>query len=134
MTCPPVVGYDASVKPETERWVQYAETDLEVAGLALERGLLRISMFHSHEAVEKMLKAIWSETRDEQPEKTHNLPYLARETGIELSETQEEFLRKLYWQLIPSRYPEGAEPDRETVEWYYEQARGFFLWLRRMLK
>ena len=122
------------MKPETQRWVRYAETDLEAAALALEHNLLRISLFHSHEAVEKVLKAIWVETRNEESEKTHNLPYLANELGIELSETQKEFLRKLYWELIPSRYPEGSEPDRQAVRWYYEEARGLFSWLRQMLK
>ena len=122
------------MKPETERWVRYAETDLAAAALALEHDLLRISLFHSHEAVEKVLKAIWAEARNEEPEKTHNLPYIANELGIELSGQQQEFLRKLYWELIPSRYPEGPEPDLETVQWYYEEARSLFSWLRQKLR
>ena len=96
--------------------------------------LFRVALFHTHEAVEKFLKAIWVESRNEQPEKTHNLPYLAKELGIELSQSQRGFLRKLYWELIPSRYPEGSEPDRPTVEWYYEEARSLISWLRKMLK
>ncbi len=122
------------MKPETQRWIRYGETGLEAASLALEHNLLRISLFHSHEAVEKILKAILVEARNEQPEKTHNLPYLANELGIELTEAHKEFLRKLYWELIPSRYPEGAEPDRQAIRWYYEEARGLISWLRQMLK
>src|SRR3990170_1822695 len=122
------------MKPETERWVNRAEEDLEVAALALEQGWVSTSIFHSHEAVEKTLKALWIETRGEQPEKTHNLPYLARELQLDVSAQQIEFLRKLYWQLIPSRYPEGSEPDRQTVQWYYDEARVLVSWLRRMLK
>jgi len=122
------------VKPETERWVNYADADLQVAALALERGLLRGALFHSHESVEKMLKALWVDSRDEQPEKTHNLPYLAKELGLELSDIQKEFLRKLYWELIPSRYPEGEEPDRVTVEWYYDNAKEICSWLRQTLR
>ena len=80
-----------------------------------------------------MLKAIWVETRGEEPERTHNLPYLADELAIGLSETQREFLRKLSWQLIPSRYPEGVEPELPTVEWYYEEAKGMLSWLRQTL-
>ena len=122
------------MKAETQGWVRYAEADLEVAALALEHDLLRISLFHIHEAVEKILKAIWVETRDQEPERTHNLPYLANELGLELTGDQKEFLRKLYWQLIPSRYPEGLEPDPQTVQWYHEEARRVFSWLRQMLK
>jgi HEPN domain-containing protein len=105
------------MKPETMRWVDYAEADLQVASLALQSGYLRIAVFHSHEAVEKLLKAIWIERTGEEPERTHNLPYLADRLRLDLSTVQKEFLRKLYWQLIPSRYPEGAEPDREATQW-----------------
>jgi len=122
------------MKPETERWLRRAEEDLRAAALALEHNLLSICMFQNHEAIEKALKAIWMESRGEAAEKTHNLPYLARELGLQLSEGQAEFLRRLYWELIPSRYPEGPEPDRETVEWYHEETKGLFSWLRQMLK
>lgn len=122
------------MKLETARWARYAEVDLAAATLALEHGLVRICLFHSHEAVEKLLKAIWVETRDEEPERTHNLPYLANQLGLELSHEQREFLRKLYWQLIPSRYPEGSEPDAQTIQWYHEEARRFCSWLRQTLK
>ena len=91
-------------------------------------------MFQNHEAIEKVLKAIWMENRGEAAEKTHNLPYLASELGLQLSGEQTDFLRKLYWQLIPSRYPEGPEPERETVEWYHKGTEGLFSWLRQTLK
>ena len=122
------------MKPETERWVRRAEEDLRAAALALEHDLLSHCMFLNHEAIEKVLKAIWIDEKGEAAEKTHNLPYLAKELGLPLSGEQMEFLRKLYWELIPSRYPEGPEPDRETVTWYHEQAKGLFSWLRQMLK
>ena len=128
------MAYHTAVKSATQEWVRYAETDLEAAAVALDHDLLRISLFHCHEAVEKVLKAIWVEWRDEEPERTHNLPYLASELAIELSDAQREFLRRLYWELIPSRYPEGTEPDRPAVQWYYEQTRGLFSWLRQILK
>jgi len=122
------------MKPETERWFRRAEEDLSAAELALDHGLLSICMFQNHEAIEKILKAIWIDTRGELAEKTHNLPYLASELQLPLSHAQKEFLRKLYWELIPSRYPEGPEPDRTTVEWYHEKTKEMFSWLRRMLK
>lgn len=122
------------MRPETQRWVRYAEADLEAAALALEHNLLRIALFHSHEAVEKVLKAIWVEARGEEPARTYNLPYLASELGIDLTDAQREFLRKLYWQLIPSRYPEGDEPALQIVRWCYDETRGLFSWLRQMLK
>jgi HEPN domain-containing protein len=122
------------VTPETEKWVEIAKSALEVAALALHSGYLRAALFHSHESVEKLLKAIWVEMRGGQPEKTHNLPYLANELGLDLSDEQKEFLRKLSWELIPSRYPEGEEPDRESARWYHDKAKELFSWLLQMLK
>jgi len=121
------------VKPEAERWVQRAEADLEMCDVALELGSREICLFHCHEAVEKILKAIWLEQRGEQAEKTHSLPYLARELSLNLSDEQRDFLRKLYLQLIPSRYPEDPPPDEETVRWYHREAKEFS-WLRQVLK
>src|SRR3990172_9122083 len=101
-----------------------------MAAIALRQDFLSTCMFHNHEAIEKVLKAIWIDTRGELAEKTHSLPYLASELRLPVSDEQKEFLRKLYWQLIPSRYPEGPEPDRGTVEWYHEETRRMFSWLR----
>ena len=122
------------MKPETENWTNIAQGDIEMAALALEHNYLRAAPFHSHEGIEKVLKAIWVERRGGQPEKTHNLPYLANELRLELSDEQKEFLRKLSWELIPSRYPEGDEPDRESVQWYHGMAKELFSWLLQTLK
>ncbi|MEX0786413.1 MAG: HEPN domain-containing protein [Dehalococcoidia bacterium] len=121
------------MKPETAEWVRIADGDIGVAKLVLDQGFVRASLFHSHEAVEKILKPIWIEQRSEEPERTHNLLYLAREVGIKLDDEQKEFLRKLFWQLIPSRYPEGTEPGAETARWYYDGAKEIYSWLRQRL-
>src|SRR3990172_3417228 len=117
------------MKPETERWVNRAEEDLETAAVALDHNYLSTCMFHNHEAVEKVLKAIWIETRGELAEKTHNLPYLARELELELSEAQREFLGKLSEQYLPTRYgDEWIEMPRETAENYYRTSRDIYSW------
>jgi HEPN domain-containing protein len=126
-------GYDAGVKDETVRWLRRAEEDLTMAEIALQQKLPENAIFHSHEAVEKTLKAMWIDRRGELAEKTHNLPYLAKSLGLELTPAQTEFLRKLYWQLIPSRYPEGEELSSEAARWYYLESVRFCEWLRHRL-
>ena len=125
------------MKDEAAKWVRIAEGDLAAASVLLERGddyLLRHSVFHCHEAIEKILKAIWVESRGEEPERTHNLPYLVEKLGIQLPAEDVEFVRDLYLQLIPSRYPHGQEIPRDEAARYLEEARRLFAWLRRMLK
>ena len=53
------------METETERWVQRTEEDLRAAALLLEHDLLSNCLFENHEAIEKILKAIWIETRGE---------------------------------------------------------------------
>ena len=122
------------MKPETEEWLGRAQGDIGASAVLLKSGFQRGALFHAHEAVERTLKAIWVEWRTEQPEKTHNLPYLAKELKLGLSTEQREFLRKLYWELIPSRYPEGSDPTAEMAQWYHEKAKEMCEWLRQLLK
>jgi HEPN domain-containing protein len=121
------------MRAEAEAWVKYAEDDLQMSSILVDQGLARGSVFHAHEAVEKVLKAIWIDRWGEQPEKTHNLLYLVKALEIELSRGQREFLKRLNWQLIPSRYPEGEPPDADAVRWYHEQAQELYEWLLRHL-
>ena len=121
------------MKPETEAWLRRAEQDLGAAKTLLDAGFASLSVSLCHLAVEVLLKALWIEFREDLYERTHNLPYLAQKVGLELSAEQSEFLRKLYWQVIPTRYPEGAEPDIDAARWYYENTERIFPWLRQRL-
>jgi HEPN domain-containing protein len=108
--------------------------DLEVAAASLERGLHAPCVFHSQQAVEKLLKAIWVDrSRDEPPPRTHNLVDLAQELDL-LAEEWEEFLRKLSNQAVVSRYVGREAYSREAAVEYYEGAKGLCELLRRNLK
>jgi HEPN domain-containing protein len=108
--------------------------DPEVAAPALERSLYAPCVFHSQQAVEKLLKAIWAERSPSQPPpRTHNLVDLARELDL-LSEEWEEFLRKLSNQAVVSRYVGREAYSREAALEYYEGARGLCEVLGRNLK
>jgi HEPN domain-containing protein len=111
-----------------------SDVDVEVAAAALERGLYAPCVFHSQQAVEKLLKAIWADRFPGQPvPRTHNLVDLAQELGF-LSEEREEFLRKLSNQAVVSRYVGRQAYSREAALEYYEGARGLCELLRRNLK
>jgi HEPN domain-containing protein len=111
-----------------------SDVDLEMAAAGLERGLYAPCVFHSQQAVEKLLKAIWIErVRDEPPPRTHNLVDLARELGL-LSQEHEEFLRKLSNQAVASRYVGREAYSQDAAREYYEGARALCELLRQNLR
>ena len=104
--------YHNLVKPETREWVDQAEQELAAASVLVERLLLPQAVFHTHLAVEKTLKALWTETQDSGlPPRTHDLMALQNELGLELSEWH-MYLGWLSEQAVASRY---ANPSTYTV-------------------
>jgi len=122
------------MKRETLEWVDMSEVDLQVAEAVLERELYAPCVFHSQQAVEKMLKAIWVEGgREDAPPYTHNLVDLARELGL-LQPDREEFLRRLSNQAIASRYAGKETYDRAMAVQYYERSLQLCEQLRQTMK
>lgn len=60
----------------TREWLDDAEYDIKSAGTMLRAGRYFYVVFMCHLAVEKMLKAAWMETRDDDPPRVHGLVYL----------------------------------------------------------
>ncbi len=119
------------MEPEAQEWLDMSDVDVEVAAAAFERGLYAPCVFHCQQAVEKLLKAIWTERSPGQPPpRTHNLVDLARELGL-LSEQWEEYLRKLSNQAVVSRYVGREAYSREAALEYYEGARALCALLRQ---
>lgn len=123
------------MKPDTELWVEVATDDLGLAKVALENGFYRQSVFQCHQAVEKLLKAMWVE----QPERgahphIHNLLSLADALQLVLSAEQRDFLRMLTAQYTPTRYgvATGTYPEAVASR-YYTDTDELFRWLRQKL-
>ena len=55
-----------------ERWLFFARQDLQMAELALKEGLYNQVCFHSHQCVEKCLKALLA-NQGKAPPRTHSI-------------------------------------------------------------
>jgi len=108
------------MKESTKKWMEYAGEDLRIAQTLNQAGVfVRGICFHSHQAVEKGLKAILAEKTGPIP-RTHNLVTLHERvcgmTDVEADPDQLDFLNSIY---IDSRYPFDAgllphgEPTRK---------------------
>jgi len=92
-------------------WIDLAEYDIETAKVMLQSGRYLYVGFMCHQTIEKMLKAFYVKTKNEQPPRTHNLRILANNSGIhlEMSEFQLDFLNLLEPLNIEARYPTDKE-------------------------
>ena len=123
------------MKPETERWVEIAVSDLEMADVALEREYYQHTVFLCQQSIEKLLKAIWTERHGVGTHpRTHNLVKLATALRLDVPPQWRILLLDLTDQIFPSRYPEaGRRYSREVAGEYYNTTQELFAWLRQQL-
>ncbi len=113
------------MKGETSTWLRYADENLVVARMSLERGLLNACMQNAQQCVEKALKALVIEHGLEF-KRTHSIQELARQLGAAgldsgISEDECDLIDALY---LPSKYPmAGVMPDLTTDTAIGEQCR-----------
>lgn len=104
-------GKAVTMSDKVEYWVDIAEYDLETARAMLDTKRYLYVGFVCHQVIEKMLKAHYAQERRETPPYTHNLKYLAQESGLLelMSEDQRRFLNRLLPLNIEARYPEEKD-------------------------
>ena len=104
------------MRPETRDWIRVAERDFEAAQILFGKGAYDMAVFHMQQAVEKILKALWIEKYREEPPKTHNIQYLARELGISMGTEASEIADAYYVTRYPIPGVGTVEYDEETAK------------------
>ena len=111
-------------RQEAERWLKTAEGDLETAVILQENKKYAHSCFHSQQAGEKAIKAVWY-LLDADPW-GHSIQKLIQDVEHVDLNTKEQFdkIKKCAILLdryyIPTRYPNGL-PDLTPEEAYLEE-------------
>lgn len=123
------------MKDETRAWVEIAESDLEMANVALEKDFYQHTVFYCQQSIEKLMKAVWTERHGVGTHpRVHNLVKLADGIELDVPAQWRDLLVDLTDQILPSRYPEvGWRYNREVAEEYYNLSQEFFAWLRQLL-
>lgn len=121
-------------------WIDLAKYDLHTARVMLNGKRFLYVGFMCHQAIEKILKAYYVHVTDEHPPYTHNLGYLAEQSGIvtRMTQQQQDFLDRLGPLNIESRYPSYKqqllrELDERTCREILQQTRGLYRWIRQQL-
>ncbi|MFO8086167.1 MAG: HEPN domain-containing protein [Desulfobacterales bacterium] len=87
-------------------WFEESEKDASVMKSLLESGHRTWALFVGHLVLEKLLKAVYVKTVSIQAPRTHNLVKIARDSGLKLTEEQEDFLFEVTTYNLKGRYPD----------------------------
>ncbi len=119
---------------EISYWLGIAKDDLRVAGHLIDTNDRLHALFFCHLAIEKMLKALFVKVNRRLSPWTHNLPRLAKESKLTLSEEDLQFLNELLRFNIEARYPKDRIKIRKACTKKYSAGvlRAVKKWQRRL--
>ena len=89
--------------------MKQADYDLKSAEIMLDGKRYIYTIFLCHLCLEKALKGIYAQQHKKDPPRIHSLEFLVKETGLELSQSQWEFIDNLNDISVPTRYPEELD-------------------------
>lgn len=88
-------------------WVESSKHDLTAAQSLFNSGHFDYCLYLSHLSLEKLLKAVWVKNNIENnPPMTHNLVYLAQQSGLGMDDEQLKFLQFVNSFNLGIRYPD----------------------------
>ena len=90
----------------TAYWRTEAEEALAVAQHLMDKEDFSYALFFGHLAVEKLLKALYAQERNDHAPPTHNLQRLALACGLPLDEARTEVLLAITEFNLEARYPD----------------------------
>jgi HEPN domain-containing protein len=86
--------------------VELSKYDIKTADAMFKNRRYLYVLFTCQQAVEKMLKALVTKNTKKFPPKTHDLLKLTELSVIDVDETKKEFLSRLSFYYIETRYPQ----------------------------
>ena len=121
------------MQEDVANWVKLAEYDLGTAEDMIRSVRYLYVLFGCQQAIEKMLKAFVVQETKEFPPKTHDLIKLVEITGLTVDEKKKEFMKKLSYYYIETRYPAELEDiiveiDEALAKEYLETTKEVFKW------
>jgi HEPN domain-containing protein len=123
------------VRKDTENWIATAEYDFATARSLLDTGRYPYVIFFCHLALEKLLKALVTETTQSIPPKTHDLLELRQLAGLAIPEPHLSFVGTINTVSIVTRYPSDlgrlqTEYPEAIARRYLVQTEEVYRWLK----
>ena len=101
-----------------EYWKNISIEDLDVAEDLFKAKRWLYVAFMCHQAIEKILKAYWNATREDEPPYVHNHRRLAEGAGLysQMSDEQHRFLGEISNGYYRSAHPRASPPVRPRLQ------------------
>ncbi|MFQ5796014.1 MAG: HEPN domain-containing protein [Candidatus Bipolaricaulia bacterium] len=95
-------------------------------------------IFMCHLAIEKALKGVFWEVKEQFPPKTHNLLFFVKELALPVPQELLDFIGKLNDASVVTRYPEDLQKvvkayPRRVTQAYLNQTEEALQWLKAQL-
>jgi len=119
----------------TLEWLKQADYDFDTARFMCSGGRYFYAVFMCHLAVEKALKGLYQQQRQETPPKTHNLIYLLDRIGLMPDQDKGRAMTRLNEANVTTRYPDDIDRLRssytqETTMQVLSQTQEILEWIR----
>jgi len=130
------------MKEITKKWLKFAKGDLEGAEILLDSAKgdysYLLAIYHCHQAIEKILKAVIVE-KGKEIKKIHDLIVLLGDSELDLPREFQEYIDKLNPYYQPTRYPDipykgpTLKYNQEVAQGHLEKTKEIFSWIEKKL-
>lgn len=125
----------------TRKWIDISDEDLSMAEISFEHGRYLHMTFFCQQSIEKALKGLYFEKKQQTPPRKHDLLALSASCELldELSIEQKTFLATVSEYYIESRYPEDRANlaktcTQEFAEQMLDETKEVLAWVKKRLK
>ena len=123
------------MQQDVKYWVALSKYDIDTAKAMLESGRYLYVLFTYQQSVEKMLKALIVKNTKSFPPKIHDLVKLINIAKIDIETEQKEFLAKLNYYYLETRYPRelseiSKQIKKDTAVNFYNNTKKILKWLK----
>jgi HEPN domain-containing protein len=128
-----------TIKEQIKFWIDSAESDLTASENLFVSGNYDWCLFIGHLILEKALKALYIQNKEEMPPRIHDLVKLAQYAGIKLEKEQDKFYAIVNTFNIEARYSEYKSDfhkicTKDFTNDNFTKIKEQFLWLKSLLK
>jgi len=123
------------MEPDVKHWIDLSKYDVDTAKAMLESKRYLYVLFTCQQSVEKMLKALIVKNTKSFPPKIHDLVKLLNLAGIDADKEEKEFLAKLNYYYLETRYPRelseiSKQVAKQTAITFFNKTKKTLKWLK----
>ena len=123
------------MEPDVKHWIDLKKYDVDTAKAMLESKRYLYVLFTCQQSVEKMPKALIVKNTKSFPPKIHDLVKLLNLAGIDADKEEKEFLAKLNYYYLETRYPRelseiSKQVAKQTAITFFNKTKKTLKWLK----